>query len=230
LCLPIISALYLGYATANTADSRQPLLVHGVCSVRDARLAMRRRASSQERRASTRRGSVIRTLRSERRTSFSNKRTHNQQRRASARRGCRITFAQTQAPLFGRPPTVYVRIAVALALSRYHGGFTPPALVLVYGRLRATKRFLRCANAHSQERLASVRRSSVNRTHCGHNRVRLGDWRTQSQERRASARRGSTDRTLCRGNPVLFANDATDEHKRHAFIVGRRSPLPVRLS
>jgi hypothetical protein len=168
LCLPTISALYLGYATANTADSRQPLLVHGVCSVRDVRLAMRRRASSRE-------------------------------RRASARRGCRNTFAQTQAPLFGRPPTVYVRIAVALALYRYHGGLTPPAPVLVYGRLRAKKRFLRCANAHSQER-------------------------------RALARRGSTDRTLRRENRVLFANDATDEHKRHAFIVGRRSPLPVRLS
>jgi hypothetical protein len=36
------------------------------------------------------------------------------------------TFAQTQAHLFGRPPTVYVRIAVALALYRYHGGLTPP--------------------------------------------------------------------------------------------------------
>ena len=123
---------------------------------------MRRRASSRERRASTRRGSVIRTLRSERRTSFSNKRTHNQERRASARRGCRNTFAQTQARLFGRPPTVYVRIAVALALNRYHGGLTPPALVLVYGRLRAKKRFLRCANAHSQERRASARRGCRN--------------------------------------------------------------------
>jgi hypothetical protein len=38
------------------------------------------------------------------------------------------TFAQTQAHLFGRPPTVYVRVAVALALSRYHGGLTPPLL------------------------------------------------------------------------------------------------------
>jgi hypothetical protein len=102
------------------------------------------------------------------------------------------TFAQTQAHLFGRPPTVYLRIALALALYRYHGGLTPPALacrcdgrrwtcaespmqtrlpnhggltppalVLVYGRLRAKKRFLRCANAHSQERRASARRGSV---------------------------------------------------------------------
>jgi hypothetical protein len=42
-----------------------------------------------------------------------------------------------------------------------HGGLTPPALVLVYGRLRVKKRFLRCANAHSQERRASARRGSV---------------------------------------------------------------------
>jgi hypothetical protein len=42
-----------------------------VCSVRDVRLAMRRRASNQERRRSARRGSVIRRLRSEKRTSFS---------------------------------------------------------------------------------------------------------------------------------------------------------------
>jgi len=42
-----------------------------------------------------------------------------------------------------------------------HGGLTPPALVLVYGRLRAKKRFLRCANPHSQERRASARRGSV---------------------------------------------------------------------
>ena len=89
------------------------------------------------------------------------RRASNQERRASARRGRRNTFAQTQAHLFGRPPTVYVRIAVALALNRYHGGLTSPALVLVYGRLRAKKRFLRCANAHSQERRASARRGSV---------------------------------------------------------------------
>jgi len=172
-----------------------------------------------------------------------------------------------------------------------HGGLTPPALVLVYGRLRAKKRFLRCANAHSQERRAlarrgsvthlqrrfveatgrrnrrvavsllqsrlanhgwltpaappcmpecrrkdassihqhassttaglrqpllvhvvpslqharfatcrracnqerraSARRGSVNRTSCGQNRVMLGDWPTQNQQRRTSARRGS---------------------------------------
>jgi hypothetical protein len=39
-----------------------------------------------------------------------------------------------------------------------HGGLTPPALVLVCGRLPVAKRLLRCTNAHYQERRASARR------------------------------------------------------------------------
>jgi hypothetical protein len=41
---------------------------------------------------------------------------------------------------------------------RYHGGLTPPALVLRCECLPAKKRFLRCTNAHAQERRASARR------------------------------------------------------------------------
>jgi hypothetical protein len=46
--------------------------------------------------------------------------------------------------------------------SRYrtHGGLTPPALVLVCGRLPMEKRFLRCTNAYYQERRALARRGS----------------------------------------------------------------------
>jgi hypothetical protein len=51
-----------------------------------------------------------------------------------------------------------------------HGGLTPPALTLHSERLSAKKRFLRCTIAHSsQERWASARRDSVNRTLCRRN-------------------------------------------------------------
>jgi hypothetical protein len=43
----------------------------------------------------------------------------------------------------------------------FHGGLTPPALTLQSERLPAKKRFLRCTNAHSQERRASARRGVV---------------------------------------------------------------------
>jgi hypothetical protein len=89
------------------------------------------------------------------------------------------SFAQTQACLFGGPPTVCVRIAVAFASSGAargrvlyqrrlcvifsrcarvqgsHGGLTPPAPVLLRERLPAKKRFLRCTNAR-RKRAAGV--------------------------------------------------------------------------
>jgi hypothetical protein len=74
--------------------------------------------------------------------------------------------------------------------STSHGGLTPPALTLQCERLPVKKRFWRCANAHSQERRASARRGSVNRTPCRGNHALCSDHATQEQERRASARRG----------------------------------------
>jgi hypothetical protein len=43
--------------------------------------------------------------------------------------------------------------------------------------VRCKKRHLRCTNAHSQERRASARRGSVNRTSCRENRTLSGGWR-----------------------------------------------------
>jgi hypothetical protein len=71
-----------------------------------------------------------------------------------------------------------------------HGGLTPPALVSGCERFPVKKRFWRCANAHSQERRASARRGTVNRTPCRGNHALFSDHATQEQERRASARRG----------------------------------------
>jgi hypothetical protein len=42
----------------------------------------------------------------------------------------------------------YAQERRCIRVNRYHGGLTPPALVLVYERLPAKKRFLRCTNAH----------------------------------------------------------------------------------
>jgi hypothetical protein len=99
-----------------------------------------------------------------------------------------------------------------------HGGLTPPALVLVCGRLPAKQRFLRCTNAHStRERRASARRGSVNRALCGRNRVLFGDDRLHDQERRASARRGSQNRTLCRCNRAMFDDDRTTTKSGGSF-------------
>jgi hypothetical protein len=56
------------------------------------------------------------------------KRTFDQERRASARRGWANTHRQTRAPFVGRPPTVCVRIVVAIAFKATTGGLRPPLL------------------------------------------------------------------------------------------------------
>jgi len=81
-----------------------------------------------------------------------------QERRASARRGVANRVCNGNAPDFRNR----VRIP-----RTYHGGLTPPALVLVYGRPPARKRFLRCTNARRKERRASARRG-VRETHLQH--------------------------------------------------------------
>jgi hypothetical protein len=64
----------------------------------------------------------------------------------------RVIFAEwLRLPLHNRLP--------------HHGGLTPPALVAVR-TFAGKKRFFRCTNAGSQERRASARRGSLNRTHC----------------------------------------------------------------
>jgi hypothetical protein len=72
------------------------------------------------------------------------------------------TIAQTQARLFCRLPTVYVRIAVAFTVIVTTGGLRPPLLYCDAEVRRHKKRFLRCKNAHAQERRASARRGSSN--------------------------------------------------------------------
>jgi hypothetical protein len=63
--------------------------------------------------------------------------------------------------------------------------------LLVHSVRSLPKRYLRWTNAHSQERRASARRGSVNRTLCRENRTLSSSWRAQEQERRALACRGS---------------------------------------
>ncbi len=73
------------------------------------------------------------------------------------------TIAQTHARLFCRPPTVYVRIAVAFTVIVTTGGLRPPLLYCDADVRRHKKRFLRCTNAHAQERRASARRGLAKR-------------------------------------------------------------------
>ncbi len=128
---------------------------------------------------------------------FSNERTHNQERRASARRDSVNAIAGTPPENRGdcrqcahKPGPVSVADTRGLThypglgnnfmhtevQSRYrtHGGLTPPALVLVCGRLPMKKRFLRCTNAYYQERRASARRGFGNRV-CNGDRLSEGD-------------------------------------------------------
>jgi hypothetical protein len=69
----------------------------------------------------------------------------------------------------------------------------------------------------AQERRASARRGSQNRTLCGCNRAMFDDDRSDNQERRALARRGSQNRTLCGCNRAMFDDDRTDDQERRAL-------------
>jgi hypothetical protein len=81
----------------------------------------------------------VRTLAGEK-NNFCDAQTHiSKERRASARCGYRNSFAQTQARLFGGPPTAYVQITVALAFLVTTGGLRPPLLSCECGDLPARK-------------------------------------------------------------------------------------------
>jgi hypothetical protein len=76
-------------------------------------------------------------------------------------------FAQTRARLFGAPPTVCVRIAVAFALILTTGGLRPPLLVVLRcGHLPVKLRLVRYTNSRLQERRASARRGLVTGRAC----------------------------------------------------------------
>jgi hypothetical protein len=77
-----------------------------------------------------------------------------------------------------------VRQITCKHVSRTTRSLRPP-LLLQCERLSAKKRFLRCTNAGSQERRASARRGTVNRTPCRRNHALFNDHATQEQERRA---------------------------------------------
>jgi hypothetical protein len=105
---------------------------------------------------------VIQTLCGENRVTFaaSERTTKSGDRQPAV--GVGNTIAQTHARLFCRPPTVYVRIAVAFTVIVTTGGLRPPLLYCDADVRRHKKRFLRCTNAHAQERRASARRGSSN--------------------------------------------------------------------
>jgi hypothetical protein len=185
--------------------------VHDVRRAEHKRRRQRQYTHSQERRASARRGSVthlhwpayfaepercrrtaglrqpllvhdVHPAEKHRHLRCGNERL--QGRRPSARRGSRIASATAS-------------VSCRTWMLACHGGLTSPALVLPCECLPTKKRFLRWTNACSQERRASARRGSVNRTLPRKNRTLCSGYRTPIQERRASARRGSV--TLCNG-------------------------------
>jgi hypothetical protein len=99
--------------------------------------------------ASARRGSVNQTLCRENRALSCGCRTRSQERRASARRGCANRTYNGNARDFRNR----VRIP-----RTYHGGLTPPALVLWCERLPAKNDFFDAQTRAQKVRLASARR------------------------------------------------------------------------
>jgi hypothetical protein len=114
------------------------------------------------------------------------------------------------------------------------GGLRPP--LLVHGVRSASKwRFLRCTNAHSQERRASARRGTVNRTPCRRNHALCSDYATQNQERRASARRGFGRSSVAHGVwrvPQITCKrvSRTTAGARPPLLVAMRTLLRMRIS
>jgi hypothetical protein len=82
----------------------------------------------------------------------------NQERRASARRGYRYRTCDGASTNSRQTADGACAVRRCSSGQAYHGGLTPPALVLRCERLPAKKRFLRCTNAHPQERRTSARR------------------------------------------------------------------------
>jgi hypothetical protein len=89
------------------------------------------------------------------------------------------TFAQTQALLFGRPPTVYVPMAVAFALIVPTGGLRPPLLALLQ---RPSAGRMTTFAVHKR---TCTRAAGVSPPWCAKpslrdkNQAPIGDWRTQ---------------------------------------------------
>jgi hypothetical protein len=163
-----------------TAGLPQPLLVHGVRSL-PKRYLRWTNAHSQERRASTRRGSVNGTLCRENGTLSSGWRAQDQERRALARRGSvnGTLSRENQTLSSGWRAQDQERRALARRGS-------------VNGTLSRENRTLSSGwRAQDHERRASARRGSVNRTLSRENRTLSSGWRAQDHERRALACRGS---------------------------------------
>jgi hypothetical protein len=71
-----------------------------------------------------------------------------QERRASARRGCGKHVCVDKSAIVRRTADGVCAGRRCIRGNSYHGGLTPPALVLQFERLPTKKRFLRCTNAH----------------------------------------------------------------------------------
>jgi uncharacterized membrane protein len=89
------------------------------------------------------------------------KRTFDQERRASARRGWTPARRQTRASFVGRPPTVCVRIAVAIAFKATTGAYAPRSCVAVRTSAGETTIFAMHKRTFAQERRASARRGAL---------------------------------------------------------------------
>jgi hypothetical protein len=165
------------FASHTTAGSRQPLLLRDARSVRNARFAMHKRTSARAagvsppwfRKCTCRAAGVSPPW-------FE----HHEPTQRDCSEPTRHARPPTVSRTFGNciaERTCYERLVS-------HGGLTPPALVLVYGRLPAEQRLLRCTNARQQERRASARRGSVTRTLSREHHTLFSSDRIHNQERR----------------------------------------------
>jgi hypothetical protein len=151
---------------SETTGGLRPPLLRCCANVRRRKtiFALHKRRFNQERRASARRGSVIRTSCGQNRAMFGDWRTLNQERRSSARRGWT-----------GRTLSVMCWKRTCKRGSETTGGLRPPLLRCCANVRRRKTIFAMHKRRFNQERRASARRGSVIRTSCGQNRAMFGD-------------------------------------------------------
>ncbi len=99
------------------------------------------------------------------------------------------------------------------------GGLRPPLLCCGARVCRRKPIFAMYIRTSDQERRASARRGSVNRTLCRENRTLSSGCRTHSHERRASARRGSvTAPAMAIGFRGVITFTTHDRMVRHGWL------------
>jgi hypothetical protein len=187
----IVANVWLRFARANrfttTADLRQPLLVHGLGSLKNNDIRGAQTHVHESREPSARRGTGVAPVTAiglRRVISFT---THDRM----VHHGW-LTRIAPGAALGGRMriiANVRLRFARAIRFTTT-AGLSQPLLVGEAGSLKNND--IRGAQTHVlQERRVPARRGSVTCRACRARRTMFGDHRLPHQERRASARRGT---------------------------------------